>query len=230
MGEIYQTNMKLSRTEKARGLRYRKAALAIMQLETISRELFDISSECGELEWAAQDDETLMDVFDDDTDEIYEFRMMFSDLCAKCELLIRQLQEQYITEHFDDFFVGSLGRAYQMVGYDSVEEDYFSLTHFDPELAQSTSGKRLMRLTKEELIAAAGQCIGIMMCVLDIRHSYSCLKAVFDLLRDDRAELVKNVKTVEDAYQKTQDDPENRKVADEYDSLLSRLPDRVWVE
>lgn len=230
MGEIYQTNMKLSRVKKARALRYRKAALAIMQLETISRELYDISNECGELEWAAQDDETLIDVFDGDTDEIYEFRMMFSDLCVKCERLRTQLYEQqYITDYFDDFFVGSLGKAYQMVGFDSVEEDYFSLTQFEPELAQSASGKRLMRLTKEELIAAAGQCIGIMMCVLDIRHSYSCLKAVFDLLRDDRAELVKNVKTVEDAYQKTQDNP-NWKAYDEYDSLLSRLPDRVWVE
>jgi hypothetical protein len=202
----------------------------MVQRETIDDDLYNIAGECGELEWAVEDDETLLDVFDGDTDEIYEFHMMFSDLSNKCERLQEELHDGYVTEHFDDFFVGALGNAYNMVGYDSAEEDYFSLTRFEAELAQGESGKRLMKLTKEKIIAVAGQCVGIMMCFLDIRHSYDCLKATFDLLRDDRAELLKSVKTVEDAYQKTQTDPNDQDAIRNYDSLLSRLPDRVWIE
>jgi hypothetical protein len=215
---------------KARQLRYRRAALAFIQHERLDDELYNIASECNDLEWAVADDETLLDVFDGDADEIHEFRMQFSDLSNNCERLLRQLRNEYVTEHFDDFFVGTLGSAYNIVGYDSFEEDYFNLTRYEAELAQSVSGKRLMGLTKEKIIATAGQCVGIMMCFLDIRHSYDCLKAVFDMLRDDRAELLKNVRSVEEAYQKTQDNPYDYDARAEYESLLSRLPDRVWVE
>lgn len=219
-----------TRAEKARLLRYKRAALSLIQRDRIDNELYSISSECEELEWAVEDDETLIDVFDGDTDEIFEFRMMFSDLSSKCEKLSDQLRDRYVTEHFDDFFVGTLGDAKRMVGYDGVEEDYFSLTSFEAELAQGVSGKRLMGLTKEKLIAVAGQCIGVMMCFLDIRHSFDCLKATFDALRDDRAELLKSVKTVEDAYNKTQEDSYDWDAIRAYESLLSRLPDRVWIE
>jgi len=87
-----------------------------------------------------------------------------------------------------------------------------------------------MRLTKENLIAIAGQCVGVMMCFLEIRHSYDCLKSVFDALRDDRAELIGNVRTVEELYDKTQDDPNNYALSKQFDEVLWRLPDRVWVE
>ena len=98
--------MELSRAEKARNFRYRRAALAIIQRDTIDDEMYNIASECSELEYAVEDDETLLDVFDGDTDEIREFRFMFSDLSDKCERLQSTLRDGYVTDHFDDFFVG----------------------------------------------------------------------------------------------------------------------------
>ena len=197
---------------------------------SIEDELYEIASECNELEWAIDDDETLIDVFDGDTDEIHEFRFMFSDLTAKCERLSEEIRDGYVTEHFDDFFVGALGSGYKTVGYDDVEEDYFNLTRFESELAQTVSGKRIAALKKDEIIAVAGQCIGIMMCFLDVRHQYACLKSTFDVLRDDRAELLKGVRTVEDVYQKWQANPDDTNIEREFDYLLSRLPGRAWIE
>ena len=219
-----------TKAEKARNQRYKRAALALIQRDRLEDELDTIANECYDLEWAIDDDETLIDIFDGDTDEIHEFRMMFSDLSGKCERLQNCLRDWGVSKYFDDFFTGALGNAYSMVGYDGYEEDYFNLTRYEAEFAQSVSGKRLMVLTKEALIATAGQCFGVMMCFLDIRHSYECLKSTFDMLKDDRTELLKNVRTVEDAYEKTQDDPYNWDVRSEYDNLLSRLPDRVWVD
>ena len=216
--------------QKARCLRYKKAALALVQRETIADELYELNNECSELEWAVEDDEKLLDVFDGDSDEIHEFRMMFTDLSIKCERLSQTLRDEYVTEFFDDFFVGSLGSSYSMVGYDYFEEDYFHLTKFEAELAESDSGKRLMGLTKKELIAISGQCTGIMISFLDVRHSYDCLRSTLDMLRDDRAELLKSVRGIEEAYEKTQKDDHDYAARSNYDDLLSRLPDIAWVQ
>jgi hypothetical protein len=221
---------KEERAWKAKNLRYRRAALAMIQRDYIENELYKIQDDCSNLEWAVGDDETLADVFDGDMDEISEFRFAFSDLSEKCERLCYNVRENCVTEHFDDFLVGCLGPAYSMVGYDSAEEDYYSLTRFEAELARGHSGKRLMGLTKEKLIAVAGQCIGIVICFLDVRHTYDCLKATFDLLRDERAELMKNVRTVEDAYNQWANDPEDRNKEKRLDDLLWRVPERAWVE
>ena len=87
-----------------------------------------------------------------------------------------------------------------------------------------------MSMTKENLIATAGQCIGSMMSFLDIRHSYDCLKSTLDILRDERAEVMKNVKGISEAYDKVQENPYNREARNLYESLLERLPDTAWVQ
>ena len=130
------------RRYRAYQLRYRKAALAIVQRSRIDDELYDIAEECSDLEWTIADDESLIDVFDEDTDEIHDFRMMFSDLSVKCDKLQYELRNEYVTEHFDDFFVGTLDGAYSKVGFDEFEEDYMNLTRYEAELAQGVSGKR----------------------------------------------------------------------------------------
>ena len=219
-----------NRAYKAKQVRYRRAALALVQRNHICDELYEIAEECSTLEWSIEDDDTLIDIFDGDTDEIYEFRFAFSALSNKCELLHEQLCNYEVTEHFDDFFVGALGKPYAMVGYDSFEEDYFGLCSWDAELAQSASGKRLMKLTKENLISIAGQCVGVMMCFLDIQHSYDCLKSVFDLLKDERSELIANVMTVDDMYEKMQENPYDYTLQGQFNSLTLMLPERVWVE
>lgn len=123
-----------------------------------------------------------------------------------------------------------LGRGYEIVGYDQFQEDYFHLTMYESQFANETCKKRLMSMTKENLIATAGQCIGSLMSFLDIRHSYDCLKSTLDILRDERAEVMKNVKGISEAYDKVQENPYNREARNLYESLLERLPDVAWVQ
>ena len=183
----------MNRAEKARNLLYKRPALAMMRRDSIVDEIMEISEDCESLEYAVEDDEKLLDAFDGDSDEAFEFKMRFSDLTYRCERLREALFENEVNEHFDDFFVGSLGRGYEIVGYDQFQEDYFHLTMYESQFASETCKKRLMSMTKENLIATAGQCIGSMMSFLDIRHSYDCLKSTLDILRDERAEVMKNV-------------------------------------
>jgi len=216
------------RAYKAKQIRYKKAALAIMWLESIKDELYTIASECEELEWAISDDETLLDVLDGDSEDIEEFRFMFADLSANCNRLHETLQDSYVTEHFDDFFVKILGDKYTVIGFDKYQEDYYGLTSYEQNWAQSESAKRLKRLTKDDLLSISGQCFGIALSIVDIRHTYDCLKSAFDLLKGDRVELLKNVKDIEAAYEAVENGADSY-ATNHFDNLLWRLPDKVWI-
>lgn len=219
----------MNKAEKARNLRYRRPALSMIRRDSIVDELMEIADECESLEYAIDDDEKLEEAFDGDSDEIHEFKMRFSDLTYRCDRLREALCENEVNEHFDDFFVGLLGRAYEVVGFDHFEEDYFNLTRFESQFANETSKKRLMSMTKEQLIATAGQCVGTFVSFLDVRTEYDCLKSTLDILRDERAEVMKSVKHISEAWEKLQENPYDRDAARHYEALLDRLSDVAWV-
>ena len=213
----------------AKNMRYKKAALGIMQYESIDNELYEISSECSDLEWTVSDDETLIDALGGDSDEVSEFRFVLSDLSSKCEQLQENLHESNVSEYFDDFFVGIMGNRYKTIGYDSHQEDYYGLSIFESDLAQTASGKRIMKLTKENMLSVAGQCFGVALAILDIRHSYGCLKAAFDILKGDRVELLKDVKSVEESYEEAAHEGFRGDATSRFEKMLWNLPDLVWI-
>jgi hypothetical protein len=214
---------------KARNMRHKKAALATLNYDSITDELYALSEECDGIRYLMADDEMLLNALDGDEDDAYEFRMMFSDLSAKCESLDYALRDTDVTEHFNDFLVGILGNKYNAVGYDSYEEDYFNLTRFEGELAQSESGKRIMRLTKEQMLSVCGQCIGIVVSFLDIRHKYEYLKATFDILKDQSTSILRTVKDIEALYEQAMEDGPGSYSMELLDKYISNLPDDVWL-
>ena len=214
--------------EKARQLRYKKAALARLNLDTICDELSEISENCDNVRYFIEDDsETLLAALDGDEEEEYEFKMMFFDLSAKCDRLSEVLYEDCVTEYFDDFLVGVAGNRYELVGYDGYEEDYYSLASYDGKAGTNESGKRLLRLTKNELISTAGQVFGIVMSFLDITSCYDSLKAAFDILREDNMSYLKIIKEINEAYDAANKDGfcswDNS--TKKFDMLIEQLPD-----
>jgi hypothetical protein len=221
---------KASRTHN---LRYKRPALASLGYDFIIDELSEIGEACSEVQWFVENDsETLLNALDGDEDAEYEFRMAFSDIQGKAEILSAAIHDWDIRDNFDDCTVGLIGNRYKLVGFDAVEEDYYSLISYEQELAFTESGKKLMRLTKQEMISTIGQCMGITMAVLDLRHSYDYLKATFDILRDENTSLLKIIKDIETAYETANNvgfyDWKNE--ARHFNALISNLPDRVWLE
>lgn len=224
--------MKYTKAERARNLRYKKAALATLSFESMTDELYNIGSECIDIQYFMSDDETLLGALDGDEDDAYEFKMMFCDLSAKCDQLNSAIQDSYVREHFDDFMVGLLGNKYKAVGYDSFEEDYFSLTSFEGELAQTESGKRIMKLTKQEILSIAGQCFGTALAFLDVRYAYDYLKATFDILKDENTSILQIIKDIELAYREAETEKfyEYGSKTRHFEQLISQLPERTWLE
>lgn len=232
--------MSNSKATNTRNLRYKRPALASMGWDAIRTELDEIREACYVAHWFAdQDDETLLNALDGDEDEAWEFRLAFSSLEASADRLDEAISESFgrwdcedAEREYNDCTVALIGNRYRMVGYDSDEEDYYALTSYEPELAFTEAGKRLMRLTKKDMISTIGQCLGILVAFLDLRQQYDYLKATIDILRDENTSMLKQVKEIDAAYEAANacgfwygDDATKR-----FDWLLDELPMRAWVE
>jgi hypothetical protein len=216
-------------------MRFKKSILAELNYETIQDELYEICEQCADVRYFFSEDDTLLNALDGDEEEEFEFKMMFSELDGESERLLNMLNDMYVTEHFDDFFVGLMskgGSNFNVLGFDTYEEDYFHLTEFEKDLAVSEAGKRLMRLTKSELLSITGQCFGVAMSFFNIRQKYDYLKTAFDILRDDNTSFLKVIKEIETAYEKADEEDFNSysKQVQTFDRLIADLPERVWLE
>lgn len=230
------SNIKANRT---RNLRYKRPALASLGYDALRTELWDIREACADIHWFTdQDDETLLNALDGDEDEAWEFKMAFSDLEAKADRLeeimgdYRGWNGEGMERLYNDCTVALIGNRYRTLGFDFLEEDYFALTRYEEGLAQTEAGKRLMRMTKAEMISRIGQCFGTLLAFLDLRQQYDYLKATFDILRDENTSMLKQIKEIEAAYTAADDDGwyyGSEKVK-HFECLLECLPDRAWVE
>ena len=189
---------------KAKELRYKRPIVKDLNLESIVQNLWDIQEECDNIRWYCDtDEETLINALDGDEDQAFEFKMMFSDLCAECERMCRDLEEEWVPEYFDIFFVvmGAGQNFGGILGFDIYEQDYFGIDCSDA-FAEEEGKKILKRLTKDNLIAAARQCFCIYQSYIALRYRYDCLKASMDILRDKNTGYLQMVKQIEDLYEK----------------------------
>lgn len=220
--------MSETKAMKARNLRYKRPALKSLGYDQIVKELNEMSEACSDVRWFTEDNEALVNALDGDEDEAYEFRLAFSDLDYKAERLLSELSNWNIQEEFDNCTVALIGNRYRALGYDAEEEDYFSLTMYEQELAHTESGKKIMRYTKSEMLALIGQCIGSLVAFLDLRQSYDYLKATFDILRDDNNSILQVIRDIEKAYEEAQ--REDFCVYSNFEKLTENLPERYWIE
>lgn len=230
--------MIIDREQRTRALRYKRPALASMGYEHIQSELGEIIEACDDVAWFAGDIDTLTDALDGSDEEAHEFMMACGNLSSKAGLLLEQLYEvgewdpDSTTRRYDDCTVALIGNRYDTVGYDTLEEDYFSLTNYDMDLATSEAGKRLMRHTKAEMLSIIGQSVGILVAFLDVRQQYDYLKATLDVLHDENHSVLQAVKDINAAYEKAEAVRFNdyHKEAQEFERLLWAVPERMWVE
>lgn len=215
------------RKMRAQALRYKRSALATMGYDTIMSELQEIGEQCDDLRWAEEN--CTEPVLDGDADDGAGYRMEFSDLSAECEQLIEQLYDA--ADMFDDCTVALIGNRFQCVGYDGIEEDWFSLCAYDAGRAATESGKRLMRLTKSQMIDTIGRSVGIMMAFYDLRQRYDYLNAAMSVLLDHNLDTLHQVRTIEDAYVAWCEDG-CRTWSDKYralDRACDALDDIYWI-
>ncbi len=231
------TDAEETKRQKARLMRYKKPIVKDLNLQTIRDRLYDIREECESVHWYVDtDDETLVNALDGNEDEAYEFKMMFSDLCAECERMYCDLNQEWMPDCFDSFFVGiGAGEDFGgILGYDSYEQDYFGLSCTDA-FVEDESRKALKRLTKDELIAASVQCFRVYQSFVALTYRYDCLKAAMDILKDENTGYMQMVRQIGETYEKA--DRESHgfrydfvKEVRELDRLINNMPQEAWLQ
>lgn len=225
------------RRKKAANLRYKKPIVKGLNLDDITENLYDIQEECENVRWYWEgDDDTLINALDGDDDEAYEFKMMFGDLCAECEKLRDDLDEimrwnDELKEAFNHWFPAIRGG--EMIGYDFYETDYMPITAgFEQELAEKEGRKRVMRMTKEQILDTAELSFRIVRSYLGLVSRYDQLKAAMDILRDQNTGYLQMIKQIEELYEKANESefygwyPEVK----EFDRIVNGLPQEAWIQ
>lgn len=222
---------------KAKNLRYKKPIAKGLTLDGIREALWGIREACDDVQYyIEEDDETLVNALDGDEDDAFEFKMMFADLTAECEQMDRDLQEAYIPEYFDLFFV-AVNKGGEMLGFDAYEQDYYWLSSFEGELANKEAAKKMKRLTKDQLIEAAQICFRVYQSFIGLRYRYDCIKAALDILRDENTGYLQMVRQIEEAYVKADEETDGFKwtfkggpALRELESLIGNMPQEAWIQ
>lgn len=155
-----------------------------------------------------------------------EYKDQFDDLAALAYSLGEAYDEYDVQENWDDMTVALIGNLYNVLGYDTAELDYFNLlSGYEEDLAQDEATKRIMRLTKQDMIRLFRKVLCGIILFYDIKAAHDCLTSIVEEL-DDRA-----------AIMKTKDDQINRlyedltgKNAEQFDEIVKNIPQRMWVE
>lgn len=220
---------------KAKQLRCKKPIVKNLNLDFIKQDLWDIQEACEEVHWYTDSDDgsdSLINALDGDEDEAYEFRMTFADLCAECDRMRDDLDNEWVPECFDIFFVATSNNNNEMLGWDSYEEDYMAIGYSDHFLRED-SGKKLKTMTKDNLIEASMQCMKIYQAYIGLRNRYDSLKNAIDVLRDQNTGHLQVVKEIEKLYEEVSKS-ENRydewnKASREWKRYTDALPQEVWI-
>lgn len=224
--------------QKARQLRHKKPIAKDLNLDTIREKLWDIQDACEEVRWYTDSEDgtdSLINALSGDEDEAYEFKMAFADLCAECERMNSDLDEEWIPECFDIFFVAAgAGESYGgLLGFDSYEGDYFGIDTCD-SWAEDEAKKKLKQMTKDDLIAAARQCFKVYQAFIGLQNRYDNMKAAIDILRNENTGYLQVIKEIERIYEAAAGQQgyfaEYSKEWKEFERYTDALPPEAWIQ
>lgn len=195
-----------------------------LSYEKITDWLGEVRGEVEEVAFATEDDDVIVEALDGDVDEAFEFKSAYSVLSAELDQFACDLEEWgAVPEYFDEFFVG-MGKVESLDLYEPEIGDYQSITNrFTVRAYQDEASRRLMKLTKAQLLDTAGQCIRIAMAYVGLRKRYEDLEDSLMAVRGINHELLENIKEIEKAYEDV--DYSEWK----WRRLLEALPDECWL-
>lgn len=222
---------------RAKQLRYKKPIAKNINLDSLTQDLWDMQEACEDVRWYTDSNDgndSLVNALSGDEDEAYEFKMAFADLCAECERMFEDLEEEWVPDCFDIFFVtAGAGETYGgLLGFDTYEQDYFGIGCMD-SFAEDEAKKKLKQMTKDDLISAIKQCFKVYQAYIGLRTRYDSLKAAIDILRDQNTGHLQAVKEIERLYEAAQ--AEQGRYADcskewmEFKRYTDALPQEAWI-
>lgn len=162
-----------------------------------------------------------------------DYKEQFDELSAGAWTMYEAMTDySYYNDEYDSFqaiwndmTVGLLGDLYTVYGYDATQLDYYKLTSFEEELAVQECEKRLMRLTKQELIRNFRKVLMTIVMFYDIKAAHDCLTSIVSELDERGALLEQKNERINLLYKDL-----TSRSSEAFDAEIENLPPRMWVE
>ena len=141
---------------------------------------------------------------------------------------------EYFMDWFDELFPAIKASGFGgYLGYDSYEQDYYPLEWWESEYAESESRKKMLRLTKHQILDRVGKALAIIANYISIKYRYDCLETSINVIKGvnvANAELVKGIEAAyEAAYNATNGTFGKCPEVARLDDLEWQLPAQCWL-
>lgn len=172
--------------------------------------------------------------YGDESGYYAEYKDQFDELSAQAGILQEEImnavsnkyEDEYeFADQWNDITVAMLGDLFTVMGYDSVEMDYYGILNSEEEWAQEEARKRLERLTKAHLLDRFAFVWKTMLFFFDIKTAHDCLTAIVEELDEKGAILEKKNEAMDRLYEDI-----TGKAGDDFGTIINNLPQRMWVE
>lgn len=159
-----------------------------------------------------------------------EYKEQFDDLSDGAFRLWDALDNSDYSDYslrdiWDDMTVALLGYQEKVLGFDQVEEDYFSMLTFLEDAAVQEAEKRLMRFSKEQLIKNFRKVLTTLVLFFDIKAAHDCLTSIVEELDERGAILERKNEKINRLYEDL-----TGANAKDFDEIIQGIPPRMWVE
>lgn len=208
----------------------KKTLLESLGSDFLFDKLEEISDACFEVEEYLDNDERLLDALDGNEDMAFEFKFLFADIRGGVDDLYNGIMDyDFDRDLYDDCMVGLIGEHGKIIGYDAYEQGYYELaTGLETTIAMEEAETRLMRLTKKDMIHSIRKAMSIFLATYDLMQKYDSLKSTIDILRGDAASIGEALRKANEMYDAAMDG--DKEAERQLDTMISALPDRVWIE
>lgn len=197
---------------------WKKSMLDGLDLGSIQNELYDMS-ENGD--YCGYDDRDEGSYYD-------EFRELFNEIAAGATDLNEAIDSWrgMMDGAWDDLTVGMLGDTQHVLGFDTVERDYYRMTEpYMEDWAQDEACKRVEHWTKREMMGNFKFVLSTIVSYLDLKAASDTMLAVVAELDYRGAMLEEKTNRIDQLYSDI-----TGKSAEQFEKELENLPQRMWVE
>lgn len=232
---------KEQRIRQAKDRRYKKPILSHLNLESIRNDLYDMSDATGDVRYFCEtEDDSFLESLIGDEEEAFELKTMISQLNDDVEQMLTDLEEEWVPEYFDLFFVRVAGAKSRvasqfggLAGFDDYQGDYYGLsTAWEMEWAVEEAEKKLQKLTKKEMAQAATQCFLIAANYIALKNRYDALNDSLEIVRGRNTGILATVKEIDRAYEAAEKACFSMfdEATTSFERAVQGLPDEAWVQ
>jgi len=155
-----------------------------------------------------------------------EYKELFDELSVGAYSLWEAIVESEVRENWDDMTVALLGYQQKVLGFDVIEQDYFSmLNRYDEDWAVEEASKRIERLSKRDMLRCFKKVMTTLVLFFDVKAAHDCLTSIVEELDYRGALLDSKNNEINRLYKDLTGANEA-----EFDRIIATVPQRMWVE